>query len=272
VGVRLVDGTLVEGGHVVLCGGVFGSPALLMRSGIGPADHLRALGIGIVADLRGVGANLADHPQVWLDLGYRATEPAGPQLHTLARFRSSRCGPDEPPDLALWLADPEVGGDPDAALEVLLMTPASRGTVRLRSADPEAPPLIRLPGLDAPGDTERLVEGLARAQELAATPVLRHVCAGPAAPELVTDADRQAWIARERYSIPHTVGTCAMGRAPEDGAVVDPAGSVHGVEGLTVVDASVIPTACSGFPHVTVIMLAERLAEALVLPGAGLDS
>jgi choline dehydrogenase len=261
VGVRLVDGTTLEGGRVVICGGVYGSPALLMRSGLGPADHLRDRCIDVVADLPGVGANLADHPQVWMDSGCRGADTDAPQLHTLATFRSSRCSADEPPDLAFWLADPQPGGEPDAAIEILLMTPASRGVVRLHSRNPEEAPLIRLPCLDAPGDLERLLEGLQRAQDLARTSALRRICADPLSPRLSTDDDGRDWIAKERYSIPHTVGTCAMGGAPADGAVVDPAGSVYGVDGLTVVDASVIPTAPSGFPHLVTIMLAERLSD-----------
>jgi choline dehydrogenase len=263
VGVRLVDGTRVEAGRVVVCGGVYGSPALLMRSGLGPADHLREVGVDVVADLPGVGANLADHPQVWLDSGYRGGDTDATQLHTLATFRSRRCGADEPPDLAFWLGDPPPGGEPGTAIEIeiLLMTPASRGVVRLRSSNPADAPLIRLPCLDAPGDLERLVEGLQRAQELARTPALRRVSAEPPSPELLTDDDARTWIEKERYSIPHTVGTCAMGRAPADGAVVDPTGSVYGVDGLSVVDASVIPTATSGFPHLVTIMLAERLSH-----------
>ena len=262
VGVRLVDGTVVEGGRVVVCCGVYGSPALLMRSGVGPSDHLREIGLLVVADLPGVGSNLADHPQVWLDSGYRGGATEQPQLHTLATLRSSLCGTEDPPDLAFWFGDPVPGGEPDAAveIEVLLMTPASRGVVRLRSADPAAAPLIRLPCLDAPGDLERLVEGLQRAQELAMAQAVRRVSAAAPAPQLSTDEDARAWIAQERYSIPHTVGTCAMGGSPDDGAVVDPRGNVYGVEGLSVVDASIIPTAPSGFPHLVTIMLAERLS------------
>lgn len=265
VGVRLVDGTTVECGRVVVCGGVYGSPSLLMRSGIGPADHLREVGVPAVVDLPGVGANLADHPQVWLDSGSRGGSTERPQLHTLATFRSSLCAGDDPPDLALWIGDPAPDAEADAAveIEILLMTPVSRGVVRLRSADPTDPPVIRLPCLDAPGDLERLTEGLQRAHDLALAPPLRKLSAVPPSPQLRTDEDAWHWIAAERYSIPHTVGTCAMGGSPDAGAVVDPTGSVYGVDGLSVVDASVIPTAPSGFPHVVTIMLAERLSAGL---------
>ena len=260
-GVRLSDGRRIEAALVVVCAGVYGSPALLMRSGIGPADHLREMGVPVVADLAGVGSNLADHPQVWLDPGYSRAPDDRPPLHTLATFRSSRCGPDESPDLALWIADPS--GDPvEAAIEVLLMTPSSRGAVRLASPDANTAPLIRLPRLDAAGDYERLVEGLRRAKDIAEHPALRHICDRPAT-DLSTPEVVRTWVRQERYSIPHTVGTCAMGDAPDDGSVVDAQARVHGIDRLAVVDASIIPLPPSGFPHIVTIMLAERLSKEL---------
>jgi choline dehydrogenase len=259
VGVRLVDGRTIDASLVVLAAGVYGSPALLMRSGIGPAAHLREIGVPVVADLAGVGSNLADHPQIWLDPGYQGAPTDRPPLHVLASFRSSRCGAHESPDLAFWIADP--AGDPaEGAIEVLLMRPASRGTVRLASPNPAAAPLIRLPQLDAEGDYERLVEGLVRAKDVTEHPAMRAVCAGTSTDVGAADVVRE-WIRQERYSIPHTVGTCAMGSAPDEGSVVDAHGRVHGVDRLAVVDASVIPEPPSGFPHLVTIMLAERLAH-----------
>jgi choline dehydrogenase len=259
LGVRLLDGTLVEGGRVVVCGGVYGSPALLLRSGIGPADHLSRFSIPIAADLPGVGTNLADHPEIEFGPGYRGPVVDRPQLHTLATFRSSLADSSQPPDLAFWVADPV--GDPAATtIEVLLLTPASRGAVRLRSPDPADQPAIRLPCLDDPGDVDRLTEGLQRARELATGSALRRLCEAEPAREHEDPAEVRAWIRREQSSVPHTVGTCAMGTAPDDGAVVDPFGDVHGVADLSVIDASIIPKPPSGFPHLVTIMLAERLS------------
>jgi choline dehydrogenase len=260
-GVQLANGRVINASIVVVSAGVYGSPALLMRSGIGPADHLRALDIPVVADLPGVGSNLADHPQVWLDPGYEGGGVDRPPLHTLATFRSSRCGSGESPDLAFWIADPE--GDPvEAAIEVLLMTPSSRGAVRLASADPSTPPSIRLPQLDAGDDYERLAEGLIRAKELAEHPSMRAICAGEST-DVSSDTAITEWVRQERYSIPHTVGTCAMGGTPDTGSVVDSHAMVYGVDNLTVIDASIIPLPPSGFPHIVTIMLAERLAAEL---------
>jgi choline dehydrogenase len=250
-GVRLKDGETIAAAQVVLCAGVYGSPAILMRSGIGPAEHLRALGIDVHADVPEVGENLADHPATGVDCGYRG--PAAPDaiLHAIATFRSSSAPSDAPPDLMIWTGDPEA--DDEHELGVVLLKPRSRGRVRLRSADPAAAPVIELPALADPHDVERLAEGYRIALDVANRPELRQVCSGPApaAPE----GDLEEFIRGDAYSLPHVVGTCAIGN------VVDRLGRVHGVEGLTVADASIMPDVPSGFTHFPAIMLAERLSE-----------
>jgi choline dehydrogenase len=256
VGVRLVDATMVEADWVVLCAGTYGSPPILMRSGVGPAAHLRELGIPVTADLPGVGANLADHPQVEVDCGYTGVSRSAPILHSIATFHSAGRSTRETPDLMLWFADPEE--DKRFVIEVLLLRPRSRGTVRLRSADPTDPPVIELPNLSDASDSERLVEGYRRALEVANDPQVRRLCSGPAPSE---PDDLHKLIRAEVYSIPHVVGTCAMGPRSEDGAVVDASGRVHGTERLSVVDASIMPDVPSGFTHIPTIMIAERLSE-----------
>lgn len=256
-GVRLLDGTVIEAGWVVVCAGTYGSPPLLMRSGLGPAEHLRSFGIPIRADLPGVGANLAEHPQVDVDCGYHGVGRETPVLHSIATFRSSEMSTERPPDLMFWLSDPE----PDSfTIGVVLMKPRSRGAVRLRSADPADPPSIELPSLSDPFDVERLAEGYRRAVEVANRPELRRVCAEPPRAE-PDDTSLRALIRAEVVSVPHTVGTCAMGPRPEDGAVVNASGGVHGTERLTVVDASIMPDVPSGFTHIPTIMIGERLSE-----------
>jgi len=256
VGVRLVDGTVIEAGWVVLCAGTYGSPSILMRSGIGPAAHLRELGIPVTADLVGVGANLADHPDVTVDCGYTGPSRGTPVLHSITTFHSAGRSAGETPDLMFWLADPEE--EASFGIEVVLLRPRSRGTVRLRSADPTDPPIIELPNLSDASDVERLAEGYRRALDVANRPEVRRLCSGapPAEPR-----DLDELIRAEQYSIPHVVGTCAMGPRPEDGAVVDTTGRVHGCERLSVVDASIMPDVPSGFTHVPTIMIAERLSE-----------
>jgi choline dehydrogenase len=257
-GVRLVDGTVIEAGWVVLCAGTYGSPPILMRSGVGPAAHLRELGIPVTANLPGVGANLADHPEVVVDAGYTGACRSAPVLHSIATFHSTGRSVRETPDLMLWLADPEE--DASFAIEVVLLRPRSRGTVRLRSADPTDPPIIELPNLSDASDADRLAEGYRRGLEVANRPEVRRLCSGPAP---VEPDDLDELIRAEQYSIPHVVGTCAMGPTPEAGAVVDVSGRVYGTERLSVVDASIMPDVPSGFTHVPTIMIAERLSEEL---------
>ena len=261
-GVRLVDGTVFEAGWVALCAGVYGSPAILMRSGIGPAGHLQSMVIPVRVDLPGVGANLADHPAVDVDCGtYGGRARSQPILHVLGTFRSSSCRADDAPDLMLWISDP--GGEP-ATFEIaaVLLKPSSRGQVRLRSADPTQAPAIRIPKFDDPADATRLTECYQRAQGLAHSAGVARLVSGPSEPT-VDERDARIRVQAERYSLPHTTGTCAMGKRPQDGAVVDATGAVHGTEGLAVIDASIMPDVISGFPHIPTVMMAERLSDVL---------
>jgi choline dehydrogenase len=237
---------------------------LQMRSGIGPAEHLRAVGVPIRVDLPGVGANLADHPQVEIDCAYEGSL-VGPQvLHSIATFYSSSQSHEDPPDLMFWIADPS-GDPPQLTFEILLLKPRSRGTVRLRSADPADAPLIFLPRLEVATDVERLAEGFSRAYEVMARPDIQRFCvSGSLEREPSTQHELELRIRNHRYSIPHVVGTCAMGARPDNGAVVDTEGRVHGVERLSIVDASIMPDVPSGFTHFPTIMIAERLSERLV--------
>ena len=261
-GVRLANGTMVEAGWVVLCAGTFGSPAILMRSGIGPVEHLRSVGAPVRVDLVGVGANLADHPAVDVECGdYQGTARSAPILHLIATFHSSASSSDEPPDLMLWVSDPE-GQPASFEVAVVLVKSRSRGRVRLRSMDPAEQPAIELPGVRDASDIARLVEGYRRGHELADRPEIRRFCEGPTSPE-PSASDVRDVIRADSYSLPHVVGTCAMGPRPDDGAVVDRFGRVHGTEGLSVADASIMPEVPSGFTHIPTIMIAERLSELL---------
>ena len=259
-GVRLLDGTEVEAGWVALSAGTYGSPAILMRSGVGAADHLRSFDIPVVVDLPGVGANLADHPSAVLEAPYPAEVRRAPLLHTIATFHSESAPSDGPHDLLLWISEP--AGDPTTfEIDVVLMRPTCRGTVRLRSTDPADAPRIVLPDRRERADMNRLIEGYHRAREVAEQPEVARRCRELSAARAENADALPGWILENSYSVPHVVGTCAMGASPDDGAVVDPSGHVHGTERLSVVDASIIPEPTSGFPHVVTIMLSERLAE-----------
>jgi choline dehydrogenase len=260
VSVRLIDGTEISAGEVILSAGTYGSPAILLRSGIGPAEHIAEIGIEPKVDLRGVGENLADHPAVDLDSGWRGTGGSGPTLHSIATFRSSFAPTDGAPDMMFWVTDPE-GDESGFYFDPILLKPASRGNVRLRPSDPMAPPRITLPSLQEPVDVDRLAEGYRLGLELANSQPIRRLSTEDPPPAPTTAEALRQLVLENASSIPHVVGTCAMGPSPDDGAVVDALGRVHGIDGLRVIDASIIPDAPSGFPHIITIMLAEHITE-----------
>jgi choline dehydrogenase len=259
-GVRLHDGTEVRAGSVVLCAGTYGSAPLLLRSGVGPAEHLAEMGIDVVVDLPGVGENLADHPGTDLDSGFSGDAPCEALRHSIATYRSRSQPSGGPPDLMFWLGEPSEG-DGRFYLDPVLLKPESRGRVRLRSATPDDPPRITLPGLRSERDIERLMEGYEHGLEVANHPAIRALAAEPAPAAPSNPTELRERVVAGAYSLPHVVGTCRMGPSPDEGDVVDEAGRVHGVDGLMVVDASVIPEPPSGFPHLVTIMVAEHLAE-----------
>lgn len=262
-GVHLADGRVIGAGTVILCAGTYGSPAILLRSGLGPGDDLSGLGIPVVADLPGVGANLADHPAAEIEVGWRGAGGAGgPILHSIVTMRTGAVPADGGPDLMFWVSDP-VAADPHVYADPILLRPASRGRLALRSSDPADPPRIELPGVRDPADVSRLAEGLEHGLAVMGDPALRALCAEPGTVDPGSPAARRALVTDTAYSLPHVVGTCAMGPSPARGAVVDARGRVHGAEGLAVVDASIIPEPPSGFPHLITLMLAERLARTI---------
>jgi choline dehydrogenase-like flavoprotein len=213
-----------------------------------------------VIDLPGVGANLADHAGVDVDCGYRGPARSAPILHLVTTFHSAAAGSDEAPDMMLWLSDPR-GTPPIFEIDVVLLKPRARGRVGLRSADPAEPPRIELPDRRDDFDVERLIEGYRRALDIARRPEVRRLCTSPPTPVGRSADELPNLIRAEAYHLPHVVGTCAMGARPDDGAVVDTLGRVHGTERLSVADASIVPNGQSGFTHVPTVMIAERLSE-----------
>jgi choline dehydrogenase len=268
-GVRLTSGEQLPAMQVVLCCGSYASPAILMRSGIGPAGDLRDLGIDVAADLPGVGANLADHPAVSVDFRYQPEVGSYPRFQVAATFRSAHCGLADPPDLQALAGGPLPAGAGEPGvffLAAALLKPRSRGTVRLASADPADRPLITLGYFREPADLDTLAEGLRLVREAAASSADVATLSGGTelspGPEIsVGDhAGIANWIRRSAWTYHHPVGTCAMGRDPDAGAVVRPDGAVHGIDGLYVADASVMPDIPSANTHIPTVMLAERIA------------
>lgn len=289
--------TLLANAEVILSAGTIQTPQLLQLSGIGPAALLGRHGIPVVKDLAGVGANLQDHLQIRLI--YEVTEPitVNDQLRTLwgkaqigFQWLLFRGGPlaiginqgaafcrvlaqSETPDAQLHfgtlsadLAGGAVHDFSGCTYSMCQLRPESRGTIGLRSANPLEPPAIQPNYLSSELDRRAAVAGVQYARRLASTAPLSHFMKREFRPgDQVRGEDEILHFCREYgATIFHPVGTARMGAASDGGAVVDHRLRVHGIGGLRVVDASVMPTLVSGNTNVPVVMIAER-ASAFIL-------
>jgi choline dehydrogenase len=264
VGVVDADGRLHEADVIVLAAGAYFSPAILLRSGIGPDAELNRLAIPVVADLP-VGERLLDHCGVnvaWAPSGAllddterrsRSGELFAP--HALLKAASGRCPPDAwDLHLVTWIAASEEPGDYEANVMVFLMKPASHGRVTLCSLDPSELPQVERGFLSHPADLGPILEGLELARELAATSPLAELLANERRPGTVAPEEYARSAVRGYF---HPAGTCAIGE------VVDADCRVFGVEGLLVVDASVMPTIPRANTNLTTAAIAERIAETI---------
>ena len=284
------DETLLARGEIILSAGTIGSPDLLLRSGVGPGQSLQAAGLPVVVDLPGVGCNLQDHVDAMVICRSQSITPYGVSARAVPRLML---------DGMRWLASQrgmlssnmvEAGGfartspqeaRPDiqfhfipgrkshrgrmieyghgVSLHSCLLRPRSRGSVTRNS--PDGPPAIDLGLLNDADDVARLAKGVQLARRiLAQTPFRRHglteIVPGPAVQDTDALQTELRAIARTVY---HPVGTCAMGRGPD--AVTTPELAVHGVKGLRVVDASIMPRIVSGNTNAPAIMIAEKAAR-----------
>lgn len=262
--------------EVIVCAGAIGSPQLLMLSGIGSARHLRELGIVSVADLPGVGGRLQDHPTAMPCFAPAAPLPASRYNHgeTYASVRSQLAGnwPDVQLFPVLLPVAPPGYPAPDGgfALMASVVAPDSRGSVRLASASPSDPPLIDPGFLRDPADLDRLAHGLTDIRRAAASARFTRLGVTEAHPgPAVSDSDSlKGWIRRTAGSYYHPAGTCRIGPSADDG-VVDPELRVHGITGLRVADASVMPLIPNAPLHATVLAIAERSADLIAGRRAG---
>jgi len=298
VGVEYVAGgqthTVEAGREVILSAGAFNTPQLLMLSGIGPAEHLRAMGIQVVADLP-VGNNLQDHLAPWLSYsrphpgsfhgvmrfdrialamiqaqlfgrGPATVVPGG--LHAFVMTRDGLEVPDIefmfrafPADLHMWFPGIRPAYKDGYGIRPTLLHPDSRGTVRLVSTDPRSAPRIEYNFFSEPNDLPTLREGFKRARDVgqqAAMAPFRGVEVTPG-PDVKSDADIDAYLRKASFTAHHPASTCAMGQG--EAAVVDPQLRVRGIERLRIVDASAMPDLVSAHINACVLMMAEKASD-----------
>ena len=280
--------------EVLLAGGAFNSPQLLMLCGIGPADHLQAMGIKPLVDLP-VGRNLQDHLAAMITFTRPRAGPfraqmradrmalamiraylfgSGPGtvvpggLHAFIKTRPDLAVPDIefmfrglPGGAHLWFPPVRPPYGDGFGIRPTLLHPDSRGEVRLRSADPCDPPRIVGNFLSAPDDLPRLREGFRRARDVAYQKPLDAFRGHETSPgeAVKSDAEVDQWIRKVAITAHHPAGTCAMGIGPD--SVLDPELRVRGMEALRVVDASAMPDLVSAHINACVLMMAEKAAD-----------
>jgi choline dehydrogenase len=279
--------------EVILAAGAFNSPQILMLSGIGAPERLSPHGIAVRHALPGVGANLHDHPSAWVHMEDRSGRSFAVSLRALpwlagaaVAYALARRGPftsnvveagaflrtrdeGEPPDVQFvfmpavkdfnrWLARTHAFG-----ISVTLLRPKSRGHVALRSPDPADPPALHPRFLDNADDIDRLVAGIHVARQVLSAPAFAAARGNEIRPgaQVTSRAGLVDYMRRNLATAFHPVGTCKMGPRDDEMAVVDARLRVHGIAGLRVVDASIMPQVTSGNTNAPTMMIAERGAE-----------
>jgi choline dehydrogenase len=279
-------------GEVILSGGAFNSPQLLQLSGVGPADLLRQHGIAVLADMPGVGADLQDHFQV--RMAYRCTDriTMNDTVNSLPlklaaglRYMLFRKGmltigagyagaflrtspdvatPDVQFHLIIFSAD-KIGGNlhpfPGFIVSVCQLRPESRGTVHIKSADPALPPAIQPRYMTAASDRDCMIRGMHLTRRIMEQSAIRRYVAEERlpGPSVTTDEDLLGYARETGTTIFHPTSTCRMGS--DKTAVVDERLRVHGLSGLRVADASIMPTVVSGNTNAACVMIGEKCAD-----------
>jgi choline dehydrogenase len=297
VGVEYDGGNGIDTAHaareVILCGGAINSPQVLQLSGIGNADELKALGIPVVQHLPGVGENLQDHIEAYVQYActqpislYSATNPlaklkigiewilTGKGLGGTNHFESGGFIRSEAgvlhPDLQYHFLPMAVSYDGTSAAEghgyqahIGPMRPTSRGFVKIKSADPRQHPRVLFNYMQTEQDRKEMRAGIRLTREIFEQNAFEPFRGAELAPgpKVTSDADIDTFIRAKAESAYHPSCTCRMGM--DEMGVVDGKGRVHGVEGLRVVDASIMPDVVSGNLNVPTIMIAEKLADAI---------
>jgi choline dehydrogenase len=280
-GVRLADGSLEEAEYVTLCAGSIGTPAILMRSGIGPRGELEALGIQSTIDLPGVGARLWDHAAVPIRLVPHPDECVigrDPRFQIMARYTAQ--GSAQVDDMQLVMTThldlrsapallEEAGVSVVAALLVALMLPRGYGRLSLVSRDPAMQPKIDLNYCSDSEDERRLMEGVRLAWRVLRLPAMANAyqrVAGLSEKIVGSDEQLKSYVRANIRTYCHASGTAPIGPDGDPNSVLDQKCRVRGTENLYIVDASAFPTIPSAVPNLTVMMLGERIADWLKTP------
>jgi 5-(hydroxymethyl)furfural/furfural oxidase len=261
--------------EVILAAGAVHSPSLLHRSGIGPASEVRALGIEPVADLP-VGRNLVDHSSIWLTVKLkpeaRVSTLAHRHTNCCVRFDSGLAGAGKND---MFMASMNLTGYDEVGRESGLVVVAtyqtySRGWVRTSTPDPLVDPEVEINMLADERDMVRLRDGYRRLHEIVDHPAFRafsegvaSLVSGESPPATRPDAELDAWLLENCHDTQHPVGSCRMGPAGSPEAVVDLDCRVLGVDGLRVIDASIMPEMVRANTHLTTVMIAEHMAARL---------
>ncbi|MFD7898498.1 GMC family oxidoreductase [Streptomyces sp. NPDC059743] len=262
--------------EVVLTAGTIGSAQLLLRSGIGPESHLRSVGVRPVLDLPGVGENLSDHTLA--GVAYEAAQPVPAGVSNYAEMSGIITAPipgyecQERPNIQFMIAShgrtvpPANGPENGYTIGFALMNPKSRGTVRLADLEPDSPPVIEPGYFSDPHDLDGMLVGLRIAQKIGAARALdpwRLREAGPG-PAMITESELRSFIIDNYVSYWHCAGTARIGT--DAMSVVDPQLRVHGITGLRVADASVMPCVPAANTMPAVYAIAERAASLITAP------
>jgi 5-(hydroxymethyl)furfural/furfural oxidase len=261
--------------EVIVAAGTIHSPGILVRSGIGPLATLRELGIAPVSVLP-VGENLCDHSAVWLGLHLnpeaRVPTPASRHTNCCVRYSSGLAGAGRND---MFMASMNVLGTDEAGVQRGLLVTAtyqtfSKGQVRVTARDPLVQPDVDIDMLSDERDLVRLRHGMRRLMDVARHPAVSAIhdgffswVAGDARIEPPTEGELDDWLFANAQDTQHPVGTCRMGRADDPRSVVDPECRVIGVEGLRVIDASIMPENVRANTHLTTVMIAEHMAAKL---------
>ena len=265
---------VVEGEEIILSAGAIGSPQTLMLSGVGPAEHLKSLGIPVVADLPGVGQNLRDHPTAWVT--WRTKEGfeldgVAPRMQVTLRYTAQ--GSDLRNDMKISMqsfATERVnrgGGRMEPVgirMTAGIQLAEGAGELTLTTTDPTVQPLLDYHYLEHEADRERLRESIRLCVKLGEDKEFANIIQERLAPsdeELSSDEALDDWIMREVTTSQHISCTCKMGPPTDPMAVVDQYGRVHGIEGLRVVDASIMPDCIRANTNVTTMMIGERISD-----------